>query len=364
MLHRQIPATIALPNDNDVKPMLKPNETKMFHEAGESADAVARQLVANDGIVAELVGKLRAAPPRFIVTCARGSSDHAATFGKYVFETQIGLMTASASPSISSIYHAQQKLDGALYIAISQSGGSPDLVRAASGAKEAGAHVVALVNVEDSPLAKVADTVVPLRAGPELSVAATKSYLCALSALVHIAARWKGDEALYAALQATPEAMRATWAMDWSALVNGLVDASSLFVVGRGLGLGAAQEAALKLKETCGLHAEAFSSAEVKHGPMALIGRNFPVLFLTQQDESFAGTREVADEFAARGAKVWVASPDAAQAHRLPVASAPNPVCAPLIAVQGFYKAANALSIARGHNPDVPPHLNKVTKTV
>jgi len=344
--------------------MLKPNETKMFHEAGESADAIARQLVANDDIVADLVGKLKAAPPRFIVTCARGSSDHAATFGKYVFETQVGLMTASASPSISSIYHSQQKLDGSLFIAISQSGGSPDLVRAASGAKEAGAHVVALVNVEDSPLAKVADTVVPLRAGPELSVAATKSYLCALSALVHVAARWKGDEALYAALQATPEAMRATWAMDWSSLVDGLVDANSLFVVGRGLGLGAAQEAALKLKETCGLHAEAFSSAEVKHGPMALVGRNFPVLFLTQQDESFAGTRDVADEFAARGAKVWVTSPDPAQSHRLPVAAAPNPVCAPLIAVQGFYKAANALSIARGHNPDMPPHLNKVTRTV
>ena len=352
------------PDDNDVTPMLKPNETKMFHEAGESADAIARQIVANDAIVAALVDKLKAAPPRFIVTCARGSSDHAATFGKYVFETQVGLMTASASPSISSIYHAKQQLDGALYIAISQSGGSPDLVRAASGAREAGAHVVALVNVEDSPLAKVADTVVPLRAGPELSVAATKSYLCALSALVHIAARWKGDEVLYAALQATPEAMRATWAMDWSSLEEGLVVANDLFVVGRGLGLGAAQEAALKLKETCGLHAEAFSSAEVKHGPMALVGRDFPVLFLTQQDESIAGIREVADEFAARGAKVWVTSSDPAQAHRLPVAAAPHPACAPLIAVQGFYKAANALSIARGHNPDVPPHLNKVTRTV
>lgn len=351
-------------DDNDVKHMLKPNQTRMHHEAGEAADAIRRQLAANDAIVAALVERLRAAPPRFIVTCARGSSDHAATFGKYVFETQVGLMTASASPSISSIYQARQQLAGALYIAISQSGGSPDLVRAASGAREAGAHVVALVNIEDSPLAKVADTVVPLRAGPELSVAATKSYLCALSALVHVAARWNGDEALFAALQATPAAMRATWAMDWSPLVDGLAGANNLFVVGRGLGLGAAQEAALKLKETCGLHAEAFSSAEVKHGPMALVGRDFPVLFLTQQDESFAGTREVADEFAARGAKVWLTSPDAAQPQRLPVAAAPHPVCAPLIAVQGFYKAANALSIARGHNPDMPPHLNKVTRTV
>lgn len=364
MLRDEFPATIADPDDNDVKPMLKPHQTQMFREAGESADAIARQLAANDEIVGRLVAALKAAPPPFIVTCARGSSDHAATFGKYAFETQVGLMTASASPSISSIYHARQKLDGALYIAISQSGGSPDLVRAARGARQAGAHVVALVNVEDSPLAQAADTVVPLRAGPELAVAATKSYLCALSALLHIVARWKDDAALYAALQAAPEAMRATWAMDWSALVDGLVEADNLFVVGRGPGLGAAQEAALKLKETCGLHAEAFSSAEVKHGPMALVGRDFPVLFLTQRDESFAGTLEVAAEFASRGARVWVTSPDVGQAHGLAVAAAPHPLCAPLITVQGFYRAANALALARGHNPDVPPHLHKVTRTV
>ena len=343
---------------------LMPDQTRMYREAAESADAVERQLLANDEIVSHLAQKLRAEPPRFIVTCARGSSDHAATFGKYVFETQIGLMTASASPSVSSIYHTQQKLDGALYFAISQSGKSPDLVRHAQGAKRAGAHVVALVNVEDSPLAAAADTVVPLRAGPELSVAATKSYICALSALVHIAARWKDDAVLLDALRATPAVMRATWQMDWSKLADGLVDARNLFVVGRGVGLGAAQEAALKLKETCGLHAEAFSAAEVKHGPMALVGKDFPVLFLTQRDESWAGTRELADEFAARDAKVWVTSPDPAQPHALLVAEAPHPLCAPLIAIQGFYKAANALSILRGRNPDVPPHLNKVTQTV
>ena len=349
-----------------MSPLMQQEKTRMFHEAGESADVIERQLSANDEIVSGLAARLQASRPRFIVTCARGSSDHAATFGKYVFETQIGLMTASASPSVSSIYHTEQNLEGVVYFAISQSGKSPDLVRHAQGAKRAGAHVVALVNVEDSPLAQVADTLVPLRAGPETSVAATKSYLCALSALVHIASRWKGDSALLAALLATPAAMRATWQMDWSSLVDGLVDARNLFVVGRGLGLGAAQEAALKLKETCGLHAEAFSAAEVKHGPMVLVDRDFPVLFLTQDDESLAGTQALADEFAARGAKVWIAAAERSgdQTLTLPVASAPHPVCAPLIAIQGFYRAANALSLRRGRNPDVPPHLNKVTQTV
>ena len=108
---------------------------------------------------------------------------------------------------------------------------------------------------------------------------------------MHIAARWKDDALLLDALRATPAAMRATWQMDWSKLVNGLIGARNLFVVGRGVGLGAAQEAALKLKETCGLHAEAFSAAEVKHGPMALVGKDFPVLFLTQRDESWRDAR-------------------------------------------------------------------------
>ena len=343
---------------------MQPQSTRMFREAAQSPDAVEAQFLANDAVVSALAERLRATPPRFIVTCARGSSDHAATFGKYVFETQLGVMTASASPSVSSIYHSEQNLAGALFIAISQSGKSPDLVRAAQGAKDAGAQVVALVNVEDSPLAAVAHSVVPLRAGPELSVAATKSYLCALAALIHIAARWKNDAVLLDALRATPAAMRATWELDWTSLVDGLVGVRNLFVVGRGLGLGAAQEAALKLKETCGLHAEAFSAAEVKHGPMALVGQDFPVLFLTQRDESWKGTHEVAAEFASRGAHVWITSPDPGEANALPVAEAPHPVCAPLIAIQGFYRAANALSIRRGRNPDVPPHLNKVTQTV
>ncbi|HEX6832313.1 MAG TPA: SIS domain-containing protein, partial [Rudaea sp.] len=265
-----------------------PDQTLMFREAHESAAAVARQLDANEAAVRALAERLRGSPPRFVVTSARGSSDHAATFAKYVFETQLGYATSSAPPSVSSVYSVPQKLDGALYLAISQSGKSPDLLRQAQAAQKSGARVVALVNVEDSPLAALADDVIPLRAGVENSVAATKSYVCSLAAIVHIAALWKSDPELLAALRAVPAAIEATWTMDWSALVDGLVDARNLFVVGRGLGLAAAQEAALKLKETCGLHAEAFSAAEVKHGPMTLVNPGFPVLFFTQDDDTEA----------------------------------------------------------------------------
>ena len=341
-----------------------PERTAMYREAHESADAVARLLPRNLDALARLGARLRAAPPRFVATSARGSSDHAATFAKYVFETQLGVATMSASPSISSVYATPLNLDGALYLAISQSGKSPDLVRQARDARASGAHVVAMVNVEDSPLAAAADDVVPLCAGPETSVAATKSYICALAAIVQLVSEWKGDDALRAALAGVVPALRATWDLDWSPLVDGLVDARNLFVVGRGLGLGAAQEAALKLKETCGLHAEAFSAAEVRHGPMAIVGPGFPVLFLTQDDDTSGGTLDLAREFRARGARVWVSGAASRDDGTLPVSPTAHPACAPIVTIANFYRAANALALRRGRNPDMPPHLRKVTETV
>lgn len=349
---------MALPNETD---------TLMFREAAQTADVVAAQFARNRATVEALADSLRWAPPPFVVTCARGSSDHAATYAKYLFETQLGIVTASASPSVGSVYEAPLRLDGALYLVISQSGKSPDLLRNAEAAKAAGARVVALVNVEDSPLAQLADTVLPLCAGPEKSVAATKSYLASLAAILQLGALWKQDPALQAALDALPGALRQAWQADWRGLADGLVEARNLFVLGRGLGLAAAQEAALKFKETCGLHAEAYSSAEVKHGPMALVGPGFPVLAFAQPDETGAGTLALAGEFGGRGAQVWLASDAAAPAaavQSLPLAAPPHPVCTPLLTIQSFYRAINALALRRGYNPDLPPHLNKVTETV
>jgi glucosamine--fructose-6-phosphate aminotransferase (isomerizing) len=344
--------------------MKQPQDTLMYQEAHSSAAVIERQLAANAELLAALGQRLRAEPPRFIVTCARGSSDHAAAYAKYVFETRLGLITASASPAISSIYEADLKLDGALFVAISQSGKSPDLLRSAQAAKDAGARILALVNVEDSPLAALADTVIPLHAGPERSVAATKSYLATLSALLQLTAHWSGDADLHASLARLPRDLRHGWNADWSALTDGLRHAQNLFVVGRGFGFGGALEVALKLKETCGLHAEAFSAAEVKHGPMALIGADFPVLIFAQDDDTLAGTLAVAAEFRARGTPVWVAAPGAIGADMLPLAADLAPIVTPLIAVQSFYRAASALALARGFDPDVPLYLRKVTETL
>src|SRR5258706_2779462 len=126
-----------------------PASTRMFAEAGEAAAVFAAQFVRNRDAAADLGRELRVRPPRAVVTCARGSSDHAATYAKYLIETHAGVLTASAAPSISSIYFAKQNLAGVLFIAISQSGRSPDLIATAKAAKRAGATVVALVNADD-----------------------------------------------------------------------------------------------------------------------------------------------------------------------------------------------------------------------
>jgi len=342
----------------------RPESTLLFREAAEAADTVARQLERNDAQVRGLAQALRDAPPPFVVTCARGSSDHAATFAKYVIETQTGCATASASPSVESIYAVPLRLRGALYLVISQSGASPDLLRSAEAARASGARVVALVNAEDSPLAALADTVIPLHAGAERSVAATKSFIGSLAAILHLVAHWCADASLLRDLQALPEQLRRAFSLDWSPLVEGLANAHDLFVLGRGYGLGAAQEAALKLKETCALHAEAFSSAEVRHGPMELVGPDLPVLLFAQQDEALAGALATVAGFRKSGAQVWTAAPGASGHGVLPIVPTAQPMCAPVLAIQSFYRAVNALALRRGRDPDRPPHLAKITETV
>ncbi len=340
-----------------------PEHTLMHQEAADAAAVVRRQLRDNADPVKVVAERIRHYQPRAVVTCARGSSDHAATYAKYLIETQLGLITCSAAPSVSSVYQRPQQLDGVLYIAISQSGKSPDLLANVERAKASGALTLALVNVADSPLAQMADLVVPLQAGAERSVAATKSYIASLSALLHLVAEWTDSPPLRAELNRLPEALAEAWSCDWSTAVEALTPVHNLFVIGRGLGFGIAQEAALKLKETCGLHAEAFSAAEVKHGPMAIVGQGFPVLVFAQRDETRESTETLAREFRERGARVLVAG-EALADDTLPVVEGAHSVLGPILAIQSFYRMANALAIARGYHPDEPPHLNKVTETV
>ncbi|WP_445193547.1 SIS domain-containing protein [Sphingomonas sp. Tas61C01] len=347
----------------DVPDAPAPEDTRMFVEAAEGGEAVARFLAHNRAAIASLGQVLRQRRPGLVVTCARGSSDHAATYAKYMIETRLGVPTSSAALSVASIFAAPVASEGcrSVCIAISQSGRSPDLLAAVAAHRAAGALTIALVNDEGSPLAAAVDVLLPLKAGPELSVAATKSYIVALAGIAALVAEWAEDADLAQAVQALPDQLERAFALDWSAALSLAEEDRSWFVLGRGHGYGIAQEAALKLKETCGIHAESFSAAEVRHGPMAIVGEGFPILAFATGDETGQGVRDVAAEFRRRGARVALADA-AGGADALP-AIATLPALEPILLVQSFYRYANALSLARGLDPDVPPHLNKVTST-
>lgn len=337
--------------------------TQMFREAADAANVVRAQYKNNRTSALQLGAFLRSQSLRAVVTCARGSSDHAATFAKYLIETRVGVLTASAAPSISSVYRAKQDLRDCLFLAISQSGRSPDLVATAKAAKAAGAIVVALVNNNNTPLADMADFLLPLCAGAEQSVAATKSYIASLAAIVHLVAAWTADDSLMEALVAAPDVLALAWELDWNSATQKLKSANHLYMIGRGVGLGIAQEAALKCKETCRLHAEAFSEAEVRHGPQALLHENFPALLFAQSDESRPGIETLARDLIVRGVEVMIAGANVKGAIVLPTIIG-HPAIEPLVLIQSFYRFANSLSIARGCNPDQPPHLRKITETL
>lgn len=344
--------------------MIEPRATLMFAEAAEASAVVARQYTQNADTVSALADRLKSMAPHTIFTCARGSSDHAATFAKYLFETRLGILTASYAPSLSSIYgRSLQHMAGQVFCAISQSGKSPDLIMSAESARAAGAFVIALVNDPSSPLARTADAIIPLHAGKEASVAATKSYIAALAALTHIAAEWSQDEDLLSAHRRLPAILSDAWGCDWSRGADLFRDARSLFVLGRGLTLGVAQEAALKFKETCGIHAEAFSSAEVAHGPMALIEEGFPLLVFPPFDEAAEGLGQPIAQFVERGARIAVAGGGFADTVTLALPKGLHPVTAPIAMAQAFYRLVNAVAVSRGYDPDSPRSLSKVTQT-
>ncbi|HEY2462678.1 MAG TPA: SIS domain-containing protein [Steroidobacteraceae bacterium] len=337
--------------------------TLMFAEAADASHAVRAQLQHDSASMRALGAKLRKLSPRAVITCARGSSDHAATYAKYLIETHAQVLTASAAPSVSSIYGVTQDVRGCLFIAISQSGRSPDLLASVASAKASGATILALSNSADSPLTAAADLVIELNAGAESSVAATKSYLASLAAIARLVAAWTENAEFHEALAQLPDLMDRSWALDWSAALSELQSSENLYVVGRGLGLGAAQEIALKCKETCGIHAEAFSSAELRHGPYTLLRKGFPALLFAQQDGTRPGIEALAIELAGRGVPVLLAGGNAAGSILLPTVEAAAAL-APILLVQSAYRMIASLSVRRGLDPDHPPHLRKITETV
>ena len=336
----------------------------MLEEALSSARQVAQQLAAEETRYAALAEQLQVQPPRGVVTIARGSSDHAAAYFAYLVMSRTGQLVTSLPMSLLTLYKAPMAHQGLLAVSISQSGRSPDLVEPMQVFAHAGATTVALVNDTASPLAQAVAWALPLHAGPERSVAATKSFITGLVAGARLAAHWGGDSALLAALQSLPAALETACMHDWSSAVETLRTATSLMVIGRGPGLAIAQEAALKFKETCAIQAEAFSSAEVQHGPMALVADNYPMLIFALRGPAQPSLLALARDMRARGAKVLLAAPDDIAERDLTLGVAPHVDLDPITAIQSFYLLVEAVARARGADPDKPRHLSKVTSTL
>lgn len=335
-----------------------PPQSLMQRETAESADAIERLLAHSGDAIRTAGALLRELNPPFVAICARGSSDHAASFFKYACEMQLGLPVVSMGPSIASVYQTPLRLKGAVMVLISQSGRSPDLLAMAKAAHDGGAKLISIVNDASSPAADLADLTIPLEAGPEKSVAATKSCLTSMAAGLAILADWSRHSALQAALSQLPADLRAALAMDWSPVVETFVHAQSALIIGRGIGLPIAMEAALKLKETAALHAEPYSAAEVLHGPIEIVRDGFPVLMFRQNDAAGPSLDRCAKALASAGAKVLVAGTD------LPVRRTAHPATELIGAMASCYVAIERLSLARGYDPDNPRLLKKVTETI
>jgi glucosamine--fructose-6-phosphate aminotransferase (isomerizing) len=336
----------------------------MARETAEAPAAVASMLQGNRHRFDEIIGTLRSRSPTHIITSARGSSDHAASYLKYLAEIRLGLPCCSIGASVVSIYRAELHLKDSVLITISQSGQSPDILSLQAHARRAGILSIAVTNQETSPLAREADICLPLHAGQEKSPAATKTFISTVALAAKLIACWAGDSSLHRAVDDLPSALERARRADWQAAQESLAGAGSLYVIGRGPSFAIAQEAALKLKETSALHAEAFSAAEVMHGPLELVGRNFPVFAFCPADEAFQTTVQTIAHIRSAGARVIAASQERIGDISLPYVATDDPLLDSISLIQSFYTLAEALASRRGRDPDKPLLLRKETSTL
>lgn len=337
--------------------------THMRREINEIPEAAERLLTQSHDALQATGKALRERDPAFLITIARGSSDHAAHFLKYAIEQQAGRAVASVGPSLASIYGKSLRLDQAAAISISQSGKSPDIVALAQSAAKSGALTISLTNTKPSPLSDACAYPVDIKAGPELAVAATKSFFNSVLTGLSILAEWTLDQELQRSIRQFPEKLAEATKLDWHELADELGEAESLYMLGRGPCLAIASEAALKFKETSEMHAEAYSSAEVLHGPIALVDRRFPVVTFAARDAALASVLATADGLSEKGALAFISADGASHARRLPFIETGHPFTDSLALVVPFYGFVEAWSRSRGFNPDAPAALKKVTET-
>lgn len=327
----------------------------MAAEIAEQGEVWAR--LAESGEIARVAAFIARAAPTSIVFSARGTSDHAALYGQYLIQARLGLPAHLATPSLASVFHAAPFAQGTLLIALSQSGASPDLLATVEAARGSGVPTVALTNDPSSPLAQLADEHFDLSAGPELSVAATKSYTAELAALYAVveSLRTSSDVAARAGLVSLAhnfESELPSLQDLGDALAVGMRDADRALIIGRGYSYATAKEGALKLMETSAIAASGWSAADAKHGPIGQVVRGTPVVLLTASPAGRESVLRLESDLRLRGANVTVLGHTPAE-----------PELIPLLEIVPLQLAALALSRARGFDPDRPSGLSKVTLT-
>ncbi|HET6749061.1 MAG TPA: SIS domain-containing protein [Actinomycetes bacterium] len=340
-------------------------------ELREQPAALARLLDREAAAALALGRRLAGGDVRLVVVAARGSSDNAARYAKYLIGAHNRLPVALATPSLYGLYRRPPRLDGALVIGISQSGVSPDVVGVLAEARAQGRPTVAVTNTPGSPLAAEADHLLAMHAGTERAVAATKSYVNSLGALVLLSAGLEGDPARFEALRRVPAALER--ALDDSSRSAGpaaarlLATAPACAVVARGFNHATAFEVALKVTELTGTLAVPFSGADLLHGPIGAIGQGFPVVLVAPTGASLPQLREVQAALRERGARILAIADDpevlAGAAERLALPAGLPEWLSPLVAVAPGQVVAMELARLRGVDLDRPGGLSKVTTT-
>jgi glucosamine--fructose-6-phosphate aminotransferase (isomerizing) len=337
--------------------------SQMMLEASEASEKIKNLLSRDQELYAKLAFELQKQNPNLVATIARGSSDHAATYAQYLFPAVTGRVVASIPPSVVTVLRSPIQLKNQLVMGISQSGVSPDIVNTFSAAKQSGAMAVGIANDSESPLAKTAEYFFNQHADLEKGLAATKTVLCTQTVLARIAALWVRDQKLLEGLGELPELLRSNFAMGERLAAQGLQQGKNVFVISRALGMGAAFEVALKIKETCGLHSEAFSTAEVKHGPKEIVDENFCVLALLLPGCGEEEILTTAKELKAQGAQVMVVGTDSNRAD-LVFKWGSDERLASICLLQMLYPWLANSAKALGRDPDKPLRLkSKVVST-
>jgi glucosamine--fructose-6-phosphate aminotransferase (isomerizing) len=331
----------------------------MAREIADSADTVAR-IIGHRRSFAGIARGLDLAATPLAVLCGRGSSGHVGVLLRYLIETRLRIPVSVSAPSVITTFNKPLALRNALFIVISQSGRSPDLVAATRSARASGARTIAIVNAVPSPVADAAEFVIPIEAGPEHSVAATKTVIGSMAAGAELIAALAKDDALASALNRLPRRLARAQTLDWTRISGELREASAVFVASRGLGLGSAREVALKLAEVLRLPALGFSAAELQHGPRAALSAKTPVLMLRLNDETAAMVDALAHELRKIGITLHMCG---GPHGTLPWLGDDDPVTDAIAMLVPAYRMIEQIARQFGFDPDRPPHLSKVTET-